>query len=215
MPCDRHGQITVFDIVVTAGPGVAEDAVVDRRHAAIFRNALCHERQVYFIRGETGGCRCFRVGAGLVMTNQAVDVVRIGKVERRIFVAIANVALRAAAFVRCDRDAEIIEDVLLAVISALESLDIGSDALPLEVTGIDDLVADRAVAIHAGFGAFVSMLRKVTLVRLLAFIRTACVGVAVKRIDHAVTVGVLIGQIAETVLVEIPAIYAVATVGTV
>jgi hypothetical protein len=59
------------------------------------------------------------------------------------------------------------------------------------------------------------MLRKVTLVRLLAFIRTACVGVAVKRIDHAVTVGVLIGQIAETVLVEIPAIYAVATVGTV
>ncbi len=73
-------------------------------------------------------------------------------------------------------------------------------------------VADLAVAIHAGLGALVGMIREVPFVELLSFVGTAACRAAVKNIDNAVAINILIRNIADAILVKVPATDAVRAV---
>ncbi len=208
----RHRQVAMLDVVAATRIGVAEDAVIDRWAAAILGNALCNQLQVNSACRPSGRCRCFGIGTCLVMTYQAVDVVAITEIVARIRVVITNMTLRTATFIRRDCDTEVIQNVLLAVDTAFESLNVRGDAFPIEMPGSNNLVADTAVTAHARFGAFIRVFGKVACVQSRRFVGITTSRATVVDVNDAITVDVFVREIFCAVLVEIPAGDAIRTI---
>ena len=140
------------------------------------------------------------------MTDQAVDVLGILKVVVLIFVAVARMALRAAGFVAWNGDAEVIENVVLAVVAARCNVnDVRRETFPLEVCCFEHFVRQLAVAIQAGLRAFVVVLGEVAGVQFFGLGDSAGNGITVNDVDFAVAVEVFFG-IFNAILVQIPAV---------
>jgi len=92
------------------------------------------------------------------VAGQAVDVVPVAEVEGVVRVSDADVALGAAAFVGGYGDAEVVQDIVLAVELAFEALDVGGDTLPVPVTGHQHRITDFPVAGHARLASGVIVL---------------------------------------------------------
>jgi hypothetical protein len=202
------GDVAVLDVVVATGPGMAEDAGCARRDACILCNALRDLVQVDArVRG-TRRRRTFLVRAGLVMAGQAVDVLRVAKVEVLVLPADADVALRAPTLVGRHRLAEIVDEVLLAVDPGLVAGDVGRDTVPLPVGGRHHVVTDLAVAVQALARARVGIVGEITLVQRDRIIGTRG-GTAVIDVDLAVLVDVLGREVGDAVGVQVPAVEAI------
>ncbi len=204
----------MLDVVAAAGVRVAADAVLDGRDATVVRHAARHRAQVDVLLGvgQAGIGLALHVGAGLVVADQAVDVLHVVEVEVLVVVAVARVTLRAAALVGRDGDAEVVDQVVLAVGPLLETGDVRRHAFPGEVCPHQHVGADQAVAVEAVVRAGVFVFREIAGMLLLYLGSVACYRVAVENVDVAVAVEILF-RVADAVSVEVPASYAVRAIG--
>ncbi len=98
----------MFHDIATAAVEVTTAAVLAARCA----DTLSHAYQVDILRWK--GRVAFGIGACLFMTDQAVNVLLVGKVEVGILPAIASMATSTAGPVALNADAEIVYGVFLA-----------------------------------------------------------------------------------------------------
>jgi len=105
----------VFDRVAAAAEEVAGAAVEAARRTDILRDL----EQIHPFGRHAGPGRLLLVGAGGVVTDQAVDVGRVAEVESGIGPTVAGMTAGAARLVAGNRDAEVVDGVLLAAIDAL------------------------------------------------------------------------------------------------
>ena len=151
---DAHRQVAVLDVGAAARVGVAENAIIAGRRGAL-RDAHRDHVEVDARHRPAGRPRVLLVGVGLVVANQAVDVGRVVEIEVLVVVAVTGMALRAAPLVGRHRDAEVVEQLVLAVGAVLETDDPLGLALPLEVAGVQVGFGRLLVAHQARLGAFV------------------------------------------------------------
>ena len=144
----------MLDVVAAAGIGVAADAILAGGPGA-HGDAAGHRVQVDSGVGHAGRRRALFVGSGLVMANEAIDVAGIVEIEAGVFVTQAGVALGTAPLVGGDSDAEIVQEIVLAVDAALHAFDLAGLAFPLEVTHLERGLALLLVAHEAGFRSLV------------------------------------------------------------
>ena len=105
-------------------------------HDAAGSIALCRRRLV--------------IGAGLLVADEAVDVLLVLEVEVCARPVVAGMTLRAHAFIAARIGAEIIDDVVLAENLAR----LGAFVFPGPVDGLHELVASLVVAGQAGLRDF-------------------------------------------------------------
>ncbi len=86
------------------------------------------------------------IGAGLLMADQAVDVLLVLEIEVRVRPIVAGMALRAHAFIAARIGAEIVDEVVLAENLAR----FGVFVFPGPVDGLHELMAGFVVAGQAG-----------------------------------------------------------------
>ncbi len=138
-------QVAMFDGVAAAAVEVATAAVLARRPA----HAAGRGGQVNAL-GRVAG-RGLAIGARVGVTDEAVHVGLLGKVERRIFPTIPGMARSAAGPVALDANAEVVELVLLTdghqfvAAGQLQRL-----ALPRPVGRLHHLRRRRLVTLQAG-----------------------------------------------------------------
>ena len=146
------GAVAAAAVEVTRPAGVAAGLAdllrdlgqVDRpRHLA--RAGRILGRLIDRVAGEAG---VFAIAAGGVVAHQAVDVLLDREVVVRVLPAIADMAGGAVRIVRRDRDAEIVEDVLLAQ----PLLGVRVQELPGPMLGALHLLGRFGVAGQAGLG---------------------------------------------------------------
>jgi hypothetical protein len=113
----------------------------------------------------------------------------------------------AAALIRRHGNAEVVDQVILAVNLAFMPLNICRDAFPGEVRVSQHFLANEAVAIHARFGAGIIVVSEEADVKSSSLISTACQGVAVENVDYAIAI-LVFGRIGDPILVEVPAVKA-------
>ncbi len=147
-------QVTVLDVVAAAGVGMAADAILAGRLGAE-RNAARHDVEVDRRVGHAGRGQALLIGAGLIVAGQAVYVRRVIEIIPGIGVSVAGVTLGATPLVGRYGDAEVVEQVVLAVRLTLEADHPIGCALPLEVTHVQRHPAFFFVTHQAGTGPFV------------------------------------------------------------
>ena len=144
-------EVAVLDGVAAAAGEVARATVLARRPG----DALRHVGQIDALRRQPGVA--LQVGAGVVMTHQAVDLLAVAEVEIGVLPAVAGVAGGASRPVGLDADAEVVQAVLLAdghrlvVAGHLIGL-----ALPGPVDGLHHLAGLVGMALQAGPRHFVA-----------------------------------------------------------
>ena len=77
----------------------------------------------------------------MIMANKTIYIFRIGKIIARVLVTVTCVALCATWFIGWDRNAKVIDQVVLAMCLAFKTDDAIRIALPFEVTGIEHFLA--------------------------------------------------------------------------
>ena len=120
-------------------------------------------------------------------------------------------ALRTAALVRRYRDAEVIQEVVLAVGLALETGNVRRHTFPGEVRPHQHVGTDQAVAGKAVIRTGVLVLGEITGVQFLDLVSATGDCIAVENVHDAVAVEILLG-IALAVTIQVPAGEAVCAV---
>jgi len=113
-------------------------------------------------------------------------------------------ALGATGFIRRDRDAEVVDQVVLAVDFPFKPFYVRGKSLPGKVRFREHVCTVKAVAIQARAGVLVVVLCEISSVQLFCFICAARKSVAVQYVDYAVSVKILI-RVRLPVAVEVPA----------
>jgi hypothetical protein len=158
-------HVAVLDAFTAPAEEVAGAAVVARGRADVLRDGLQIDggpglaRTLgpfhLFVGRMPGGGRELLVGAGLIVTDQAVHEVLVVEVEGLVLPAVAGMTTGAARFVAGQGDAEVVDDVFsLAdgdVLLFLELL-LGTRADPRPVGGFHDLFGGLGVAGETGGG---------------------------------------------------------------
>ena len=104
-------EVTCATIATRCLAGVLRDLGVVRR-----KEFLAHEN-LLFGGGIPGAGGEFLVGAGLVVTDQTVNILLVCEIELGIFPAVAYVAAGTAGPVAIERDAVVVQHIRLPVLN--------------------------------------------------------------------------------------------------
>lgn len=154
----------MFDAIATTATEMAAAAILASRFADLLgdpgeigrleqllaRRAFHRLEFAILVQRVSGIGAEFLVGAGVVVTGQAVNVVLVCEIKILVFPAVTGVATGAPGLVRGDRTTEIIGRVAFAQLLA------GGRAcgLPLPVNALHYLMARLVVAAQTDFGDF-------------------------------------------------------------
>ena len=141
-------EITVFHGIAAAAKEMAVAAGLPRTWTDITGN----KGQIDLFGRHPGAGRCFFVGAGRVMANQAVDVGRVGEVETAIFPTVADMTAGTAWFVRRDGNTKIVKRVDFSAVDFFAVNDLF--AIPGPVAGFHDMPGNITVAFQSDSGGF-------------------------------------------------------------